>query len=64
MGLFDLMDECVTEFYKIDLDLMTYISQNATDEELKDFVEPMFKGTISNMKKGIIVRNKYRGIYQ
>lgn len=63
-SIFDLLDQALTDFYKIDLELLTYISEHSTDEELEEFLEPLFKGTISNIRKGILVRNKYREIYK
>ncbi len=67
-GMLDLFDMMVYTFYNITSDEYDVIAENATDEELDDFVVAMGgmeEGvTISDIKKGIRVRNKYVDYYK
>ena len=67
-GMLDLFDMMVYTFYNITSDEYDLIAGNATDEELDDFVGAMGgmeEGvTISDIKKGIRVRNKYVDYYK
>jgi hypothetical protein len=67
-GMLDLFDMMVYTFYNITSDEYDVILENATDEELDDFVVAMGgleeNSTISEVKKGISVRNKYVEYYK
>lgn len=62
-GMLDLFDMLVYTFYNITSEELDIITENATDEELNDFVNGMggieTEATISEIRKGIMVRNKY-----
>ena len=62
-GMLDLFDMMVYSFYNITSDELDIITENATDEELNDFVNGMggleTGATLSEIRKGILVRNKY-----
>ena len=62
-GITDLMDGLFYTFYNITSDELDIICEKATDEELDDFVAATggldSGATISQIHKGIAVRNKY-----
>ena len=66
-NLFDLIDGMIKEFYKINDDELDYICEYVTDEELKEFMDALGKlgqkPTITEIKKGLTVRNKYKQLY-
>ena len=66
-NLFDLIDGMIKEFYKINDDELDYICEYVTDEELAAFMDALGKlgqkPTITEIKKGLAVRNKYRQLY-
>ena len=67
-GMLDLFDMMVYTFYNITSDEYEVILENATDEEVVDFVGAMGGmeegATISDIKKGIRVRNRYVEYYK
>ena len=66
-GMSDLIDMLVYGYYNITPDEYNIILENATDEEINNFIAPLGgleKATISDVKKGIMVRNKYVEYYK
>lgn len=66
-GMLDLIDMLVYSYYNITLDEYEVILENATDEEIDDFIRPLGgleKITISDVKKGIMTRNRYVEYYK
>ena len=67
-GITDLMDNMVKLFYNITDEELDHICENASDEELKIFIDAIGKeehsATFGEIKKGFIVRNKYVVYYQ
>ena len=67
-GLTDLFDGLIYTFYNITSDELDIICENTTEEELEDFVEGLPKlkqsATITKIRQGIAVRNKYVPYYQ
>lgn len=65
-GMLDLIDMLVYSYYNITPDEYEVILENATDEEIDDFIVPLGgleKITISDVKKGIMTRNRYVEYY-
>jgi len=66
-SLFDLVDEMIKEFYKINDDELDYICEFATDEEIDSFMSalgtPNGPATFTQRKKGVLVKNKYKQLY-
>lgn len=67
-GLTDLFDGLIYTFYNITSDELDIICENTTEKELEDFVEGLPKlkqsATITKIRQGIAVRNKYVPYYQ
>lgn len=67
-GVKDLIDGMIYTFYNITDDELDTICENATDEEIRDFMDAI--GTmeqapsISAVRKGIEIRNKYVKYFQ
>jgi len=62
-GMTDLMDGLIYTFYNITSDEFDDICEYATDAEVTDFVDGLGrineKPTVAQVRKGIIVRNRY-----
>jgi hypothetical protein len=59
-GMLDLFDSLIYTFYNITSDEYDVICEKASDSELDDFVQATMEGcAISQIKKGLLVRNKY-----
>jgi hypothetical protein len=67
-GLTDLFDGLLYTFYNITSEELDIICENATDEEISIFIDAVggLEGgaTICEIRKGILVRNKYVPYYQ
>lgn len=64
-GLLDLFDGLIYSFYNITSAELDQVCEHATDLELDEFVAATVEGsTISQIKKGILVRNKYVEFYK
>ena len=62
-GFEDLIDANICGLYNITLEELDSIAQNATDEELNDFV-PAENLSFAERRRGIEVRNKYVKYFQ
>ena len=67
-GITDLMDNMVKLFYNITDEELDQICENASDEELKIFIDATGKeeqpATFGELRQGFIVRNKYVKFYK
>lgn len=66
-GLTDLLDGAIYTLYNITSEELDIICENATDEEISDFIGALGglenPAKISEIRKGIEVRNKYVPYY-